>query len=507
VKWQPVGVPADPTDWGATYLARARDTLPSRVCSPTKPRDSAGFSEGRDAGRYWHASCPATRPVRCTSVVRPSGCHASRDPARTRRASGRLIGAALLLALWLGLSLVPTLARAQGGAPVSGLAHLALQPWHLFNWTRADDDDLGWTGRLSGDWGLLEPTLDGITWKSTFAERQAGAHDNRSLMTWQARAASPLWSGTLIGDVNLLALEPANAMGPGVEPRRWLRLAIKESWGPVALGVRFESISPGLDKVTSNPKGDTEGGEIWLEGREGPLRLRISGGQFWDNLDGYPWQPRTTKTQVGGSVEVSLVRSAALGLGYQNGVAERLPGPRPRKSAVMLPQTSEFQSVSGWLSRTGPGWTLAASTTYSPSVDIHNRDRETVSVSHDVSASFELLPSLHVTPGVSVGQDTYESGIRSQTTSASVSVSWTSILEGVDLTLWGSYARNRTSDDFADATAISAAANLVWQLWQIGPTRTSLALEAGSNHYFDAMSASARYGELYGMITLRIASF
>jgi hypothetical protein len=390
------------------------------------------------------------------------------------------------------------------------VAEIAIQPWRLLDDARAADrDDLAWAGRLARQWRLDAAAPDGVAWKSTFDERQAGTHDSRMLLEWQGRATSPLWAGTMAGDLHLLALEPSNTTGVGGEPRRWLRLVVKESWGPVALGARFESVSPGLDKLTdSKVKGETEGGEIWVEGRHGRATVRLAAGQFWDNLADYPWQPRTTKTQAGGTVGLTGPFGTALSLGYQQGLAEREPGPRPRTGLAELPQASEFQSTAATLSCSGTDWSLSLSSTYSPSVDVRDPGRETISLSHDLSASFQLRPSVTVTPAVSIGQDTYQwTGIRSHTTSASVSVSWTSILEGVDLTVWGALARNRTTDALYDATAINTAADLVWRLRQVGARRTSLAVEVGSNHYLDAVTAAAGYGEIYGMLTLRIAAF
>ena len=82
-----------------------------------------------------------------------------------------------------------------------------------------------------------------------------------------------------------------------------------------------------------------------------------------------------------------------------------------------------------------------------------------------------------------------------------------SILEGVDLSVWGSYQKNQTSDDLFNATAVNAAAGIVWRLPHVGSERTSLAFEAGSTHYFDAVTASAGYGEIYGAVTLRVKAF
>lgn len=385
-------------------------------------------------------------------------------------------------------------------------AVFAVQPWS--EWTELVEADAGaWLGPGTEP---TSPTFPrGITWKSSFEEREAGAHDGRTLIGWGARASSALWPGTLVADVNLLAVEPPNSVGLDEEPRRWLRLAVKETWGPITLGVRVESVSPGLERVTGGRvRGETEGAEAWVEGREGPAGLRLSGGQFWDNLAAYPWQPRTTKSQGGAAVDVALPGRVALSLGYQGGVAEREPAPRPRGLPAAQSGGSTFHNLTTALSCGGSAWTLTVSSTYLPSRDLRDSDRETRSLSHDVSATLRLPASITVTPVLGIAEDAYEwSGARSQTTAASISVSWASVLDGVDLAVSGSYARNQMTDDVYDARAINAAASVIWRLRLAGLTGTSLAFEVGSNHYVDKAAPAAGYAEVYGVVTLRIASF
>ena len=132
------------------------------------------------------------------------------------------------------------------------------------------------------------------------------------------------------------------------------------------------------------------------------------------------------------------------------------------------------------------------------------------SFSHDLSATLRLPASVTITPALGIAEDTYEwSGARSQTTGASVSVSWASVLEGVDLSVSGSYARSQMTGDIGDtdnATA-GAAAGVVWRLRRAARVKTSLAFEVGSNYYFDKVTAAVGNAEVYGVVTLRIASF
>jgi hypothetical protein len=419
----------------------------------------------------------------------------------------------LVVAVWLGTCIAPNISLGQDELPAATPAKLAVRPWlHPAEWLRVVGADA--FGRAS--WLPNEPdtgektALDGgMTWTSTFAEREAHTHDSRTMMSGQAQVSSPLWSGTMTADVNFLAVESPNSIGLWAEPNRWLRVAVNESWGPVSAGVRFESAGPELERVTGGRvKEETEGSEAWIEGRAGPVRLRFSGGRFWDNLADYPWQPRTTKTQGGASMEIALPLGARLGLGYQGGLAERQSGPRSRTALGAELQTSAFHNLVTSIYRSGSTWSVAVSSTYSPSSDLRNGDRETVTLATDVSATFRLLKSLTLTHAVGIAEDTYEwAGTTSQTTSASLWVSWTSVLEGVDVTVSGSYARNRTGDDLNDATAVSAAAGLVWRLPRTRPAGASLALEVGSNHYLDRVTASAGSKEVYAMLTFRIKTF
>jgi hypothetical protein len=423
------------------------------------------------------------------------------DSPSPQRPHGRRM-VLLVCTLWIAALVSPGLANGQERGPETGTV-LAVHPWS--EWARfVDPDGATWLGSPA------EPASTGITWKSSFEEREAGAHDGRTLIGWRAGASSTLWSGTLTGDVDLLAVEAPNSVGLDTEARRWLRLAVKEAWGPVTLGVRGESASPGLERVTGGRvKTETEGAEAWVEGREGPAGLRLSGGQFRDNLANYPWQPRTTKTQGGAAADVALPVGLTLRQSYQGGVAESEPG-GPRGLATVGPSGSTFHNLTSSLSRNGQAGTLTISSSYVPSRDVRDPERETQSFSHDLSATLRLPASITITPALGIVEDTYEwSGSRSQTTGASVSVSWASVLEGVDLSVSGSYARSQMTGDIGDTDSgtAGAAAGVVWRLRRAARVKTSLAFEVGSNHYVDKVTTAAGYAEVYGVVTLRIASF
>ena len=407
-----------------------------------------------------------------------------------QRAHGRGI-ILLVCTVWIAALVSPGLANGQEQGPAAGAA-LAVRPWS--EWAQfVDPDDPTWLGSPAEP---ASTTSDqGITWKSSFEQR----------------ASSTLWSGVLTGDVDLLAVEPPNSVGLDTEADRGLRLAVKEAWGPVTLGARVESTRPGLEGVTGGPvKTETEGVEAWVEGREGPAGLRLSGGQFRDNLANYPWQPQTTKTQGGAAADAALPVGLTLRLSYQGGVAESEPGSRPRGLTTVGPSGSTFHNLTSSLSRSGQAGALTISSSYVPSRDVRDPERETRSFSHNLSATLRLPASITITPALGIVEDTYEwSDARSQTTGASVSVSWASVLEGVDLSVSGSYARSQMTGDIGDTDngTAGAAAGVVWRLRRAARVEPRLAFEVGSNYYFDKVTAAVSNAAVYGVVTLRIASF
>ena len=414
----------------------------------------------------------------------------------------------LVFALWIAALVSPGPVNGQERAPAAA-GVLAVRPWS--EWAQfVDPDDATWLG--SPDEPASTTSYQGITWKNSFEQREAGAHDSRTLIGWRSRASSTLWSGVLTGDVDLLAVEGPNSVGLDTETGRWLRLAVKEAWGPVTLGARMESARPGLEGVTGGPvKTETEGAEAWVEGREGPAGLRLSGGQFRDNLANYPWQPQTTKTQGGAAADAALPVGLTLRLSYQGGVAESAPGSQPRGLTTVGPSGSTFHNLTSSLSRSGQAGALTISSSYVPSRDVRDPERETQSFRQDLSATLRLPVSITITPALGIAGDTYEwSGARSQTTSASLSVSWASVLEGVDLSLSGSSARSQMTGDIGatyDGTAVNAATGVVWRLRRAARVKTSLAFEVGSNYYFEKVTAAVGDAEVYGVVTLRIVSF
>ena len=98
-------------------------------------------------------------------------------------------------------------------------------------------------------------SYQGITWKDSFEQREAGVHE------WRARASSTLWSGVLTGNVDLLAVEPPNSVGLDTEATRigdvlWNGEDLDEAAQQRVVGLfRLTFRDPGaaLDKVKGEP--------------------------------------------------------------------------------------------------------------------------------------------------------------------------------------------------------------------------------------------------------------
>jgi hypothetical protein len=386
--------------------------------------------------------------------------------------------------------------------PDAGRYTLGLEPLAL-----TDDPPVGSPG--------ADRPLPGLRFDSTFAEKDRPAFDGlppgRRLLSLKARASLRLWAGTLTEETELLGYgppEPADDVPSDETGPRLLRLGLTGAWGRLESGLRFQSVSPGIEKVTGAAvKPDQERLEAWLGVRSGRLRLRATVGELHDNVADDPHRAETRRADAGVTAEWTLPAGSTLGLGVVRGrseVAGAVRGPaRGRRSP-----TTDFESLVATVYHYGgPTWDLTLSSTYTQSADTGRPARETTFLSHDLSASLRPTPAVTLAPALSVFDDAPGgTGAGSQGVSASLSVAVAPLAGPLDLVLYGGYSRDWTTDDAFDGRTADAAASLVWHLRRSPPTVT-LTFETGYDRYLDAASHGGDYETLRALVTLKIAAF
>lgn len=410
---------------------------------------------------------------------------------------------------------------AVAGAPPTG----GFDPWlYLDRWLILEEpgdgrytlglERLAVDDLLGGSPGS-EGTLPGIRFDSAFTERDRPAFDGLEpdwrLLSLKARASSRLWAGTLTEEAEVLGYgppEPSGLASSDLAGPRLLRLNARGAWGRVESGMRFQSVSPGLEKVTGPAvKPDREELEAWLAARLGPLRLRVLAGELHDDVADDPRRGTTTRTQAGATAQWTMPSGSLFGLGLNHGRSERAAPLRGPERGRRWPTTDFDSLVASGYHYGGPRWDVTLASTYTMSADTGSPARKTALLSHDFSVSIRPTPAITLTPAVSLFEDAprgAEAGSRSL--SASLSVTLAPLADPLDLTLYGGYTRSRTADGAYDGQSLDTTASLVWHLRRSPPTAT-LSFQIGYDRYHDPASHGAGYEELTGLVTVRVAAF
>ena len=128
---------------------------------------------------------------------------------------------------------------------------------------------------------------------------------------------------------------------------------------------------------------------------------------------------------------------------------------RGESESTIEPDTSEYQgkqkeTYGGSLYYYGgKAFNMTASSSYSPSQDLEDPNKETKSFWHEITTTIRPLSNLFITPTVSYGEYRYLwYGERTENPSASLSVTYISLFNVVDLSLWGEYSRIQNTDGY-----------------------------------------------------------
>jgi len=352
----------------------------------------------------------------------------------------------------------------------------------------------------------------GIRVESRFAERQvpAGAAVDPSWHLLQLTAdRSQRWLGGTFGQhVEVLGYGVTDPTGgdPGApETPRLFRLGLQDRWSVLETGLRFDSVTPGLERVAPGTKPDQEQAQVWLGARVERVRVRAIATDSRDNVRDDPRRPWTARREAGLAVDVATPSGSLLSVAATHGEAARHPALLPASGATPSEDPREFDSLTATAYRYGgPHWDGTISTTFTRTAEAGGGDG--LSVSSDLSGSYRR-GRLSVTPVVSLyvaGPGT--AGVGSESVTGSLSVVVAPLIGALDLTLYGGYGRSRTTDDLWDSRSLDATASLVWNLRR-GAPRVTLAFEGGYHRYVDAASEQPGYREAVGQITLTIALF
>ena len=349
-----------------------------------------------------------------------------------------------------------------------------------------------------------------------------------SVTTSRSAAASPPQEAkvTAYGAVayvppSLAASRPEGGLGygPVVSPGAVFGLGLEEQEEPVSLGLKgsvsdfeggaeYRSVGKRFERLVTGPASqrDREGTELWVVQRLGLLRLRLSQSELADNVDRNPALPRTSRAQTAVSAQLAPRGWPILGLTYAIGDSERVWLTGDGRPRVAEEQT--FDSMSGNIYYGAPRWDVSGSSTYITSRDVAQPDHTMTMLYHDLRLTLRPLESLVITPAVSTGLDRYEwSDTRSNTTSASLLLSYGPPTSWWKLWTLGAYTASQASDGTVDGRTMSLSGGLSCGLGRLLGGPTSLSFQGGYERYDDAVYRDGSARGVFGLVRLKVASF
>jgi hypothetical protein len=319
---------------------------------------------------------------------------------------------------------------------------------------------------------------------------------------------------------SLAASRPEGGLGygPVVSPGAAFGLGLEEQEEPVSLGLKgsisdfeggaeYRSVGRRFERLVSGPASqrDREGTELWVAQRLGLVRLRVSQSELADNVDRDPALPRTTRVQTAISAQLAPRAWPILGVTYATGDSERawLTGDgRPRAT-----EEQTFDSMSGNIYYGAARRDVSGSSTYITSRDVAQSDHTMTMLYHDLRLTLRPLESLMIAPAVSTGLDRYEwSDTRSNTTSASLLLSYGPPTSWWKLWTLGAYTASRASDGTMDGRTMCLSGGLSCGLGRLLGGPTSLSFQAGYERYDDSVYRDGSARGAFGLVRLKVVS-
>lgn len=310
------------------------------------------------------------------------------------------------------------------------------------------------------------------------------------------------------GQVPYAIPEPAHA-APGVDDTHGpASLAVTTRVGGFEAGVQYRSVGKRLERLIGGPAAlrDREGHEVWVAQRLGVLRFRLADSELTDNVDRNPALPRNTKDQSAITTELTVAEWPVFGVTLASGESARIRLTREGEDGT--PERHAFESVTGSAYYDGgPGWSVAASSTFSRSRHVVRPDDGMVMTAQDVSLTLHPLEPLTVTPTLSLAQERYARSVPGiDTSTAALTLSYAPSRSRWSASSFVSYTTTRATDASTDARSVSLAGALTYALGRWFPGST-VSFSAGYDRYVDAAVPQSASQAVSGFVLLKLAAF
>lgn len=239
-----------------------------------------------------------------------------------------------------------------------------------------------------------------------------------------------------------------------------LRVGVKNHWEAINFGADYRSIERGFVSITGARTEQTrDEGQFWAERIFGPIKLRGSVGQSWEQLPD--------------SRDMRITRSAATSF---NLTRPQWVGTLTSSYALMEPATA-FDSPLGV-------------------------------ITNSLTGSYRPFSSLSLGPSFTLRQEwNRNTGARTESPETGFSFAYTPVREAYKLSGGSSFTRSLSADGSKDLTTVNTGAMFDWKLGAFLGKEDLLSFNLNYHHQLDEISSPRSRTHFLGMLQLKVTGF
>jgi hypothetical protein len=309
---------------------------------------------------------------------------------------------------------------------------------------------------------LLELKASYLEKRDPAAAMNAPWHDEKVQRYLNVLGTSLLGGSGFIGEGEL-TYSPLDAF-PGqnlaAEWPKTLRVGIKNRWGNISFGADYKSIDRGFTSITgARTEQARDEGQLWAERSLGPVNLRGSVGQSWEQLPD--------------SRDMRISRSATASFNLN----------RPQWNGSF---TSSYALVEPALA-------------FDPQIGV---------ITNSLTGAYRPLSSLSLGPSFSLRQEwNRNTGLRTESPTTGFSFAYTPAREAYKLSGGTSFSRSLSADGSKDLTTVGSTAVFDWRLGAFIGKDDLLSFNLNYNRQLDELSSPRFHTNFLGMLQLKVSGF
>jgi len=236
-------------------------------------------------------------------------------------------------------------------------------------------------------------------------------------------------------------------------------------------------------KIKNHLRSDQERVDFWAAKKVGLFKVRGFYSRSWDNVAEDPERFQMLDSSGGTRIsfktpEIPLFFS----LSYAKNRSESILEPEGLK-----PRGRIEDSFSGSLYYfAGSAFDVTLSSTYSPGRNSMHPEEQDEIFWHEIRANIRPVWHITITPALSYGDFRYLlHGERTETPSASLSISYSELFDSVDLSFWGAYSETRGTDQYQDDMTVNTAFEINWRPEYDLLPESNIGLKVARGRYID----------------------